>query len=182
MNQKKLVTLTLVGLLWVVGLVTAEQSQANDYERRANRGTARWEVDRHNNRSDWAELGKDRAELRRDQAELERDRADLLRLYRRGASRSEIDRKKAEIRNDLREIGQDRHEIWDDYGVRGVIAPAAGPTIEGGRNATTKVGGIGVTAGGTAIGIAVTVKNSFRIFIDIIQRSHRRGIIPLPRR
>jgi hypothetical protein len=116
MNQKKLVTLAVVGLLWMVGLVTAEQSQANDYERRANRETARREVDRHNNRSDWAELGRDRAELRRDQAELERDRADLRRLYRRGASRTEIDRKKAEIRNDLREIGQDRHEIWDDYG------------------------------------------------------------------
>jgi len=55
-------------------------------------------------------------ELRKDHAELQRDRADLSRLYRHGASRSEIDRKRAEIRDDLREIGQDRRQIYGNYG------------------------------------------------------------------
>ena len=50
-------------------------------------------------------------ELRKDHAELQRDRADLSRLYRHGASRSEIERKRAEIRDDLREIYQDRRQI-----------------------------------------------------------------------
>jgi len=62
------------------------------------------------------ELYRDRAELRRDHAELEQDRADLRRLYRSGASRSDIERKKAEIRQDLAEIGQDRREVRDDLG------------------------------------------------------------------
>jgi hypothetical protein len=55
-------------------------------------------------------------ELRKDHAELQRDRADLSRLYRSGASRSDIDRKRAEIRDDLREIGQDRRSLSSDYG------------------------------------------------------------------
>ena len=111
MNQTISIALAALGLASLVGLVTAEQSEANDRWRRTNR-----EVDRRNNRSDGGELGRDRAELRRDQAELERDRADLSRLYRRGASRSEIERKKVDIHNDLREVAQDRREVWDDYG------------------------------------------------------------------
>jgi hypothetical protein len=55
-------------------------------------------------------------ELRKDHAELQRDRADLSRLYRSGASRSDIDRKRGEIRDDLREIGQDRRSLYSDYG------------------------------------------------------------------
>lgn len=54
-------------------------------------------------------------ELRKDHAELQRDRADLSRLYRRGGSRSEIDRKRAEIRDDLREIAQDRRDAFGNY-------------------------------------------------------------------
>jgi hypothetical protein len=56
------------------------------------------------------------SELRKDHAELQRDRADLSRLYRRGASRSEVDRKRAEIRDDLREISQDRRDLFGNYG------------------------------------------------------------------
>lgn len=111
MNQTISITLAALGLASLVGLVAPEQSDANDRWRRTSR-----QVDHRNSRSNWDELGRDRAELRRDQAELERDRADLRRLYRRGASRREIERKKAEIRNDLREIAQDRREIRDDYG------------------------------------------------------------------
>jgi hypothetical protein len=59
------------------------------------------------------------SELRKDHAELQRDRADLSRLYRRGASRSEVDRKRAEIRDDLREIGQDRRDLFGNYGDNG---------------------------------------------------------------
>jgi hypothetical protein len=54
-------------------------------------------------------------ELRKDHEELQRDRADLSRLYRRGGSRSEIDRKRAEIRDDLREIAQDRRDGFGNY-------------------------------------------------------------------
>jgi Skp family chaperone for outer membrane proteins len=51
-------------------------------------------------------------ELRKDYGELQHDREDLSRLYRSGASRSDIYRKKAEIRDDWREIGQDRQQLY----------------------------------------------------------------------
>jgi hypothetical protein len=56
------------------------------------------------------------SQWQRDRAELQRDRADLLRLYRSGASRGEIERKRAEIRDDLRKIEMGRGSIFSDFG------------------------------------------------------------------
>jgi hypothetical protein len=108
MNKKTAVTLAAFGFVSMVGFARPDLSEANHYARQGKHETARSDRVRWNNRGDWAEL-------RRDQGELERDRADLLRLYRRGASRAQIERKKAEIRADLREINQDRRGIWDGW-------------------------------------------------------------------
>src|SRR5258708_39125231 len=44
--------------------------------------------------------------LGKDYGEFQRDRADLSRLYRGGASRSDIDREKADIRDECGEVWQ----------------------------------------------------------------------------
>ena len=111
-----LIILSAIGIFSLIGFIAPSPSEANHYARQAKYENARRDAARRERRNDWTETRKDRAELRRDQAELERDRADLRQLYRRRASRAEIERKKAEIRNDLKEIGQDRREVRDDYG------------------------------------------------------------------
>lgn len=101
---------------FIIGLMTASVlagtaitpnfANADDYY-----GRGRYQ----NNRSEWAELRRDRQELWRDQVELSRDRADLQRMYRQGASRAAIERKKAEIRNDMREVRRSQEEVQESY-------------------------------------------------------------------
>ena len=97
MVKKSLLSLSALGMVSLLGMALPNFAEAKSPKR------------------DWKEVRNSRTELRRDQAELERDRADLRRLYRSGASRSDINNKRNEIRGDLREVAQSRRELRNDY-------------------------------------------------------------------
>jgi hypothetical protein len=117
MNKKILVIgLLAAGMFSTAALALPNLAEADHYGRYDSGRYGRYAYygrgDRRSDRSEWR---RDQAELRRDQAELARDQADLRRMYRNGASRSEINRKKAEIRNDMREVREGERELSGSY-------------------------------------------------------------------
>lgn len=110
-----LLTLVAAGMLSLLalcdaGIALADQRGRHDrHDHWRNRG-ARQEIFQ-----DRREIQKDRAELRRDLRDYHQDREALQRAYRRGASRSEIERLRNELRQSAREVAESRQELRGDY-------------------------------------------------------------------
>jgi hypothetical protein len=112
MNKKTAITFLTAGIfsliaLFDAGLAWAEQRGRHDQSRRES---ARREIDQNRR-----EIQKDRADLYKDVREYNRDREALQRAYRRGASRSEIERLRNEARQSGREVAESRQELRGDY-------------------------------------------------------------------
>ena len=112
MNKKTAITFLTAGIfsliaLFDAGLAWAEQRGRHDQSRRES---AHREIDQNRR-----EIQKDRADLYKDVREYNRDREALQRAYRRGASRSEIERLRNEARESGREVAQSRQELRGDY-------------------------------------------------------------------
>ena len=112
MNRKTPTTFLTAAIFSLIALADAEMALADQRGRydHARRESARREV--YQNRQ---EIQKDRADLHRDLREYNRDREALQRAYRRGASRSEIERLRNEVRQSGREVAESRQELRGDY-------------------------------------------------------------------
>ena len=158
MNRKTATTFLTAGIFSLIalvdaGLVLADQRGRHDQSRRES---ARREINQNRR-----EIQKDRADLHKDVREYNRDREALQRAYRRGASRSEIERLRNEARQSGREVAESRQEL------AGIIANFAATSIamvtrtvvwattEVARIPIIAVGGVGATAPGITIGTAV---------------------------
>ncbi len=113
MNKKTGITFLTAGIFSLIafvdaGLAWAEQRGRHDQSRRES---ARREIDQNRR-----EIQRDRADLYKDVREYNRDREALQRAYRRGASRSEIERLRNEARQSGREVAESRQELREDYG------------------------------------------------------------------
>ena len=112
MNKKTAITFLTAGIFSLIafvdaGLAWADQRGRHDQSRRES---ARREIDQNRR-----EIQKDRADLYKDVREYNRDREALQRAYRRGASRSEIERLRNEARQSGREVAESRQELRGDY-------------------------------------------------------------------
>lgn len=112
MNKKTALAFLTAGIVSLIGLADSDIALA---DQRGRQDHSRRESARGESYQNRREIQKDRADLHKDMREYNHDREALQRAYRRGASRSEIERLRNEARRSGREVTESRQELREDY-------------------------------------------------------------------